>query len=262
MINMSLYNAVDEQAKNDAKKYVEQFIRSLNAFFEGDFDLKTYANNLYELLNYEGFDDYKIRSSKCDRKLYEYISRGELKPKFSKAYLNAFSYVNERVSKIYDIEIANARKNEETGSPFYKFYIDPNGKRIMTTEIISKAMFSNVSDEELDNFIVDYINNERIKSFSVAKKQEMISDIEVVLTHKPIPADDIKKFAIALAILFGICWISKLSYEAKNNQEQEKTNKPKYSYQASHTSSSSDHYALYDLEKNEYVIGDDSVAKL
>ena len=54
---------------------------------------KYYTEIKNELLNYEGFDDYKIRSSKCDRKLYEYISRGELKPKFSKAYLNAFSYV-------------------------------------------------------------------------------------------------------------------------------------------------------------------------
>ena len=262
MINKPLNNTSNKMSA-DAKRYVENFIKRLNAFFDPSFDLKEYSSNLYELLKFEGYDDTKILASRADRKLYAYISDGELRPKFSKAYKDVFDFVLPKVSSVYNKEILEARKNQQTGSMFYNFYISPNGKRHMTTEIIANALLLGVEDKDIDSFIVDYINSVRMKEFSIGQKEARKAELEAFVYRKRMSPEDVRKLAIAAAIFFAICWVSKICYEARQNKEPEKTNKPKYSYSARYTANTNqEYYELYDLENNEYVIGDDDVAKL
>ena len=263
MINQELLDIADEKANVDAQKYVKDFFRKINGIFNSGFNVDEYASKIYSLLKYEKYDDYRIKSGKCDKVIFKYLASYEFNPEFSDAFKNAFAYVHEKVSKIYDTEIKIAREKEQTGSMFYKYYIGPNDKKTMSIEIIIEAMKRNISDEDLNHFIVDYINMDRTKSFSVSKKQAFKAEIEAISNSKKMDPEDIKKFIIAMAILFGICWISKLSFEAKEHKEQNNSNKPTQSYSYKGTSSSSeDYYGIYDLDKNEYVIGGEEVARL
>lgn len=263
MINKELLDMADEKASIDAQKYVRDFFRKINGIFNSGFNTDEYADKIYSLLKYEKYDDYKIKSGKCDKAIFKYLARHEFKPEFSEAYRSAFDYVHERVSRIYDTEIRMARQKEQTGSMFYNYYAGPNDKRTMSSEIIIEAMKRDINDEDLNHFIVDYINMDRTKSFSVSKNESIKADLEAITSHKQIDLEDIKKFAIAMAIIFGICWASKIAYETKEYKEQNNTNKPTQSYSYKGTSSfSEDYYGIYDLDKNEYVIGGEEIAKL
>ena len=264
MINKELIDAIDEQASIDAKKYVRNFFREINGIFKSNFNIDEYSEKIYSLLKYEKYDDYKIKSGKCDKVIYRYLSNWEFKPEFSDVYNEAFKYIYERVSTVYDTEIRIARQKEQTGSMFYNYYVSQRDKRDMANEILVSAIRRDIKDDELNRFIVDYINMDRTKSFSTAKQEARKAEIEAIRSHKQLDVEDIKKLAIVGAIIFGICWISKVSYDIKQEKKEvEKNNKPTYSYSYKNTASQSeDYYGIYDLENNEYVLGGDDIAKL
>lgn len=254
MINMTLYSEIDKKANADAKKHVENFIKKLNAFFDPSFNLTEYANGLYELLRYDGFDDYKIKSGKCDKKLYAYISEGQLNPVFSEAYKNVFEFVFPKISKVYDTEIREARESNQTGSPFYKFFVSASDKRHMTTEIIANALQLGIDDKNIDEFIIDYINGVRIKEASISDKETRKAEREASIYRQTLSPEQIRRLIIAIIIAFGICWISKVSYEVNQNKEQPKTNKPEHSFSTS-SPYDNDYYGSYNLDTSGFTKG-------
>ena len=263
MIDSYAYNAPDYQANIDAKKYVENFIKEISILFDKDFDLTEYASNLYILLNADGFNDYSIKSGKSDSRLYEYICDGVALVKYAPNYKELFNKIIEKVSNIYDSEIQEARKKNKTDSMFYNFYAGPNAKRYMATEILAQMIRYNISEDNLDRFIDNYITNRRVEELSVAEKMTRKSEFENSMYRGRITVEESKKIAIVLAVLAGICWISKICYEARLEKEknERESNKPKYAY-ATGTASQSSGFVTYDLDTNEFVIGDDSVARL
>ena len=261
----------ENEEREKAIKHIEEIVNELSYIFDPSMNLKQYAKDIYDLLIYFGYNNYKINNLKCDNEIYRIIYDREIKyTKFVSEYNNIKVYVLNCIKHIYD---ENAIMDKKYSDIDYLYYDNPEYRNKMASIIIMQAIrlgysFEDILHGKLNDEIYNTLYRDRVKNKSVSNKNDRIRALEA-LRSKPMSSEEIKAAIIAIIAFFAIVGISTKVYNDKKAAEENRNNRRNHkttsvSHVPSHKNLVSQMESYdYDFENNEFIIKEgEDIAKL
>ncbi len=252
---------LEKEAREEALKNINLILNGIKPILAPNISLPRLANDIREVLLFEGYKDYHINKGLCDKAIYRMLYNQELGVKFNDEYKVAYEKMLNTVDKINK---ENLLEEKDTTSKYYQYHSDPKVKRYVAFEVLARALSNGVTIDEIKNeslygYTSNCINDDRIREESISKKEQRRSEREKMSYHAP-DSETVKRAIIVGAIIFGIMAVSKADYEIKQQKKREENNKPSYSSSIKNMRSEHDLVNIganqyYNYESNEIVLG-------
>ena len=254
-------NDLNNKTNEESHIYIENLVYSIKDIFDDRMSLSRLVNDIYECLIADGYKDNQIYNGRVDKRIFKYLFNQYFGVKFNEKYKDAFNKVFRSVYNVYQERERYARGN--SSDPFY-MTSSPQEKSFTTFVILCHELMSGVTLDELtrysyDDYVFNFINNERVKSKSVSDKEVRRARRE----QKDInldSLDDIRRAVIIGAILFGFAALGKAEYEIKEAHKEKHNNKPKHEAVVKNSPNYNTIYvngmnARYNAIDNEIILG-------